>query len=173
MYFFYMTKFLLTMMMINTLMFYFSKTPLTMLMFLIIQTLLISLESGMMSMSFWYSYILFVILMGGTLILFIYINSLIPNQKLLINKNILLMIIMTFMVIYLTKLNLESINTLETNHFMNNELDPILKMKLLMNKLYNKPTHLIMFMLINYLLLMLFITVKIININMGPIRKNN
>nr|DAA06218.1 TPA_exp: truncated NADH dehydrogenase subunit 6 [Drosophila persimilis] len=54
--------------------------PLAMGLTLLIQTIFICLISGLMTKSFWYSYILFLIFLGGMLVLFIYVTSLASNE---------------------------------------------------------------------------------------------
>nr|YP_010531161.1 NADH dehydrogenase subunit 6 [Athalia arunachalensis]UXW93383.1 NADH dehydrogenase subunit 6 [Athalia arunachalensis] len=171
---FWMMKILITFLLMNSLFIYFSKTPLLMLLFLITQTLLITMTATLLNSSSWHSYILFLILIGGLLILFIYINSLIPNQK--INFKIPLMYMSASFILIILLLNNNYyfyLNNAETETFFYMEMTPNFLIKLIMNKLYNKPTNFTMFMLVNYLLWTLMIAVKIININMGPIRKNN
>nr|YP_010531252.1 NADH dehydrogenase subunit 6 [Athalia japonica]UXW93539.1 NADH dehydrogenase subunit 6 [Athalia japonica]UXW93565.1 NADH dehydrogenase subunit 6 [Athalia sp. 'qingzang'] len=170
---FWMMKILITFLLMNSLFIYFSKTPLLMLLFLIIQTLLITMTTTLLNSSSWHSYMLFLILIGGLLILFIYINSLIPNQK--INFKLPLMYVYTSFILIIMLLNnnyYSYSNNTETEKFFYMEMTPNFLIKLIMNKLYNKPTNFTMFMLMNYLLWTLMIAVKIININMGPIRKN-
>nr|YP_004857858.1 NADH dehydrogenase subunit 6 [Panulirus homarus]AEO50356.1 NADH dehydrogenase subunit 6 [Panulirus homarus] len=48
---------------------------------LLIQTSLISLSTGLVSSSFWFSYILFLVFLGGMLVLFIYVASLASNES--------------------------------------------------------------------------------------------
>nr|QVJ97794.1 NADH dehydrogenase subunit 6 [Macrophya dolichogaster] len=169
-----MMKMLLIMIMLNSLMFYSSKTPLFMGLLLLIQTMMITLMSGILSLNFWYSYILFLIMIGSMLILFIYISSLSSNQKFLFNKNSIYLNLMMMMMILISlyKLNFFLMSNSDTVSLFNIELNNNLNLKMSMNKLYNIPTNKIMFMLINYLMLTLFIVVKITNINMGPLRKN-
>nr|QSF20087.1 NADH dehydrogenase subunit 6 [Xenapatidea procincta] len=169
-----MIKILLFNLFSNSIFLYSSKSPLSMGLILLIQTLNISLISGLLSLNFWYSYILFLIMVGGLLILFIYVSSLSPNQKFTFNKKIFLInILFIFMIMWMLMkmdnyftLNLDMIN------FNSLEINQNYMLKMSLNKLYNKPTNQIMFLLINYLLLTLFIIVKIININMGPLRKS-
>nr|UQT69120.1 NADH dehydrogenase subunit 6 [Tomostethus sp. 1 QHW-2022a]UTY22595.1 NADH dehydrogenase subunit 6 [Tomostethus sp. 1 QHW-2022a] len=169
-----MNKILLTMLMINSIMFYSSKTPMSMGMMLIIQTILITLISGMMSFNFWFTYILFLIMVGGLLILFIYMSSLSPNQKFFINKKFLMLNSILLMMMLLIIFNMKMFMNYNSDimNFMNMETEQFFFLKMSLNKLYNKPTNMIMIMLINYLLLSLFIIVKIIYINKGPLRKN-
>nr|AKQ53275.1 NADH dehydrogenase subunit 6 [Tenthredo tienmushana] len=171
-----MLKILIIFTLLNSIMFYSSKTPLSMGLILLIQTILISLMSGMMSFNFWYTYILFLILIGSMLILFIYVSSLMSNLKFSLNKDfkniffyflvMILFISTIFNMKFYLMINSDSINLPN----LNPEQFFILKMSL--NKLYNSPSNQIMLMLINYLLLTLFVVVKITNINMGPLRKN-
>nr|UHA55343.1 NADH dehydrogenase subunit 6 [Dimorphopteryx sp. 1 GYN-2021] len=169
-----MMIFFLFLILLNSLLFWSMKTPLLMGLILMIQTLLISLASGMMSFYCWYSYILFLIMIGGMLILFIYISSLSSDQKFNFNKNFNLKILILLMIFFFTSLNFKynlSLN-IDSMAFLNNEMEQNFILKMSMNKLYNFPTNKITLILINYLLITMFIVVKITNIKMGPLRKN-
>nr|YP_009720756.1 NADH dehydrogenase subunit 6 [Athalia icar]QGL07074.2 NADH dehydrogenase subunit 6 [Athalia icar] len=169
-----MIKLFFILLMLNSIFTFLSKTPFLMIFFLISQTLLITLTITMLNSTSWFSYILFLIFIGGLLILFIYINSLIPNQKISMNlkfNQMSFLIILTIIIILLINYTPE-MNNMETTIFLNTELSLNSKIQSMMLKLYNKPTNYMMFLLINYLLLTLMIVVKIININKGPIRKN-
>merc|ERR1712198_806681 len=54
--------------------------PLAIGLALLSQTILICLITGLSSSSFWFSYILFLIFLGGILVLFIYVTSLASNE---------------------------------------------------------------------------------------------
>nr|YP_973125.1 NADH dehydrogenase subunit 6 [Simosyrphus grandicornis]ABH03664.1 NADH dehydrogenase subunit 6 [Simosyrphus grandicornis] len=152
--------------------------PLSMGMMLLIQTMMICCISGLMAKSFWFSYILFLIFVGGMLVLFIYVTSLASNEMftlsmkmitlLFINLFILMimMIFMDKMIIMFNSLNNEmtSISMLN-NYIMENTLN--------LNKLYNYPTNMITILLINYLLITLIATVKITKLFYGPLRSMN
>nr|QTH79170.1 NADH dehydrogenase subunit 6 [Heptamelus sp.] len=172
-----MMKILMITSMINSLTLYSCKTPISMGMILLIQTFLISLISGMMMYSYWYSYMLFLIMIGSMLILFIYMSSLSSNQKFSFNKNINLinLILLIWMGIILLNSKEFSFNSIESINIFNenNIQEENFMLKLSLNKLYNKPSYQFMMILINYLLLTLFIVVKITKINMGPLRKIN
>nr|YP_010172176.1 NADH dehydrogenase subunit 6 [Sinopoppia nigroflagella]QSF20074.2 NADH dehydrogenase subunit 6 [Sinopoppia nigroflagella] len=170
-----MMKMILTLLMFNSNLFHLMKTPLSMGLILLTQTILISLFSGMLTINFWYSYTLFIIMLGGMLILFIYTSSLSPNQKFNFNKKFFLVntlfMSLIILIVYKLKFNISMNN--EIINSMNLEIEQNFLMKMSLNKLYNNPTKQIMILLINYLLVTLFIIVKIVNINMGPLRKNN
>nr|YP_009051013.1 NADH dehydrogenase subunit 6 [Allantus luctifer]AIG61941.1 NADH dehydrogenase subunit 6 [Allantus luctifer] len=171
---FCVTNFLLNFLFLNTNFFLLSKTPLSMGLIFLFPTLFISLFSGKKKFNFWDSYILFLMMLGGKLILFIYVSSLSPNQKFsLKKKKIFFIIIFFFMIINFKKSNYFMMINLEMNNFSFIEIENNFSLKMSMNKLYNNPTNFIMIMLINYLLMVLFIVVKITNINMGPLRKKN
>nr|YP_010547163.1 NADH dehydrogenase subunit 6 [Orientabia sinica]UYK52050.1 NADH dehydrogenase subunit 6 [Orientabia sinica] len=165
-----MTKIILILMMMNSMMLMFCKTPLPMGLILLLQTTLISLNSGISSFTFFFSYILFMILLGGMLVLFIYISSLTPNMKFKFNKKIFIfmfmMLIMMILMMFYFNINL-NFNMMNYNLMM--EQNYLLKLSL--KKMFNYPNNLIMLLMINYLLITLFIVVKIININKGPLRK--
>nr|YP_010946528.1 NADH dehydrogenase subunit 6 [Pseudothyrsocera sinensis]WGO57246.1 NADH dehydrogenase subunit 6 [Pseudothyrsocera sinensis] len=145
--------------------------PLAMGLILLIQTVLISLISGMLSQTFWFSYVLFLIFLGGMLILFIYVTSLASNEMFYLSmKMIISMTMMTFLLI-ITFLVVKSLilQNQEMYHFisMNNSLINSLM------KLYNQPTGIITILLASYLFLTLIAVVKITNIFKGPLRQMN
>nr|WBR65493.1 NADH dehydrogenase subunit 6 [Layahima sp. 4 YZ-2022a] len=170
-------SFLLTSMnMIMSLNFIQIKHPLAMGLTLLIQTIIISLTSGLFTYSYWFAYILFLIMLGGMLVLFIYVTSLASNElfsfsmkSLFISLTMLslLMIILTFtdnLMLMTNSLEMIKMSPESSIMFTENELNLI--------KLYNNPTMNITIMMINYLLLTLIVVVKITNINYGPLRQS-
>lgn len=132
---------------------------------------------GLISKTFWFSYIIFLIFLGGILILFIYITSLASNElfffstkkflKLFFIIIIIIILISTFdknfIYFYLENLEIKSINNLLI--YINENI-------FILRKLYNFPINLLTIFLINYLFLTLIVSVKITNINKGPLRSN-
>nr|YP_010134344.1 NADH dehydrogenase subunit 6 [Megabeleses magnoliae]QWM93834.1 NADH dehydrogenase subunit 6 [Megabeleses magnoliae] len=166
---------LLNITMLNSLLLLFINNPFSLGLILLLQTMLMTLISGILSISFWYSYILFLTMIGGLLILFIYMSSLTSNQKFFFNNKMLIICLIIFiMLIFMVMMYNYYFNSNHNMlwHFMNNEIENNFYLKMSLNKLYNMPTNQIMIILINYLLLTMFIVVKITNINMGPLRKN-
>nr|WDE73811.1 NADH dehydrogenase subunit 6 [Stenopelmatus sp.] len=153
--------------------------PLAMTLLILIQTMLICLITGMISQSFWFSYILFLVFLGGMLVLFIYITALasnemfnIPTKFLLITALILSMFIMTSMFIDKSFTSIMLTNSDTTTVINNmNLLDN--ESTLSLTKLYNKPTDFITLMLVMYLFLTLIAIVTITNIFQGPLRQKN
>nr|YP_010951012.1 NADH dehydrogenase subunit 6 [Thienemanniella xena]WML69353.1 NADH dehydrogenase subunit 6 [Thienemanniella xena] len=172
-----MTKTILTMTsFLNSLLFILMKHPLSMGIILLMQTMLICLMSSMSSKNFWFSYVLFLIFLGGMLILFIYVISLASNEMFSFSLNLfmkmfLLFIIYLFLMFFMDKYFFQQplIMTMETLKLENfNYLN--IENSLLFNKLYNFPTNMITILLMIYLFLCLIAVCKIINIYEGPLR---
>nr|YP_009676061.1 NADH dehydrogenase subunit 6 [Papilio memnon]QDE12982.1 NADH dehydrogenase subunit 6 [Papilio memnon] len=175
-----MFKMFLSMMIIMfSIMMLFLNHPLSMGLMILIQTLIICLLSGMLINSYWFSYTLFLVFLGGLLVLFIYVSSVASNELFNMNfflKNImffLFLMSLIFSIYYMHNLNwlnftfnIEMKNMMNFFIFFNNEN------KINLSKLYNKQTHLMMMMLIVYLFITLVAIVKITNIYFGPLRSN-
>nr|QZI85909.1 NADH dehydrogenase subunit 6 [Aromia bungii]UUL71584.1 NADH dehydrogenase subunit 6 [Aromia bungii]UZA66538.1 NADH dehydrogenase subunit 6 [Aromia bungii] len=163
---------ILTTMVINSMMFLFMTHPLSLGLILLIQTLLIALMTGIMSLNFWFSYILFLIMVGGMLILFIYMTSVASNEKFKFSFKILVYLIM--MMIGLLIMNFWADHSMMYK-LMNIDLNKFLIMysssSLIMSKYMNLPSSLIFLSMIIYLLITLIVVVKISNINSGPLRQ--
>nr|YP_010999278.1 NADH dehydrogenase subunit 6 [Synorthocladius bifidus]WPM93124.1 NADH dehydrogenase subunit 6 [Synorthocladius bifidus] len=167
--------FIYLMSMICSMIFSIMKHPLAMGLMLLIQTLIICLLSGFVTKTFWFSYILFLIFLGGMLVLFIYVTSLASNEMFNFSIKIfsfsLLILMLNFILFFFVDKNLimnylynmETKNiTLLKSYFLENSI--------MMNKLYNFPINLITIMLMIYLFLTLIAVVKITNIFEGPLR---
>nr|ALO70773.1 NADH deshydrogenase subunit 6 [Nudobius lentus] len=145
--------------------------PLSLGLILLMQTILISLILSFFMFNFWFSYILFLIMVGGMLILFIYMTSVASNEKFLYNNKILFFSIMMllFLTMIITKnnffLNFEKKN-FESFNEMNN-------LNFILSKFLNFPLNSILFLLIIYLFITLIAVVKIIDTKNGPLRQKN
>nr|YP_010988507.1 NADH dehydrogenase subunit 6 [Australoluciola thailandica]WOR80612.1 NADH dehydrogenase subunit 6 [Australoluciola thailandica] len=164
---------MLVSMMTLTIMFMFISHPLSMGMILLMQTLLISMWTGFMSMNFWYSYILFIVMVGGMLILFIYMTSVASNEKFSLSKiNMFIMSMMSLIII--SSILIDQIYNLMNS--MNSDLNMYKNMitfKLSLNKFIMYPMMMMSLTLIIYLLITLIAVSKITNIQSGPLRKYN
>nr|YP_010564803.1 NADH dehydrogenase subunit 6 [Volucella latifasciata]UZA61206.1 NADH dehydrogenase subunit 6 [Volucella latifasciata] len=152
--------------------------PLSMGLMLLIQTILICLMTGLMTKSFWFSYILFLIFVGGMLILFIYVTSLASNEMFSLSMKMTLMTIMLLLIMLMYMFITDKMTLIYNS--MNNEMNSITNINsfikentLNLNKLYNYPTNMITIMLITYLLITLIATVKITKLFYGPLRSMN
>nr|UFZ13395.1 NADH dehydrogenase subunit 6 [Madachauliodes sp.] len=168
---------LLSMNLLMSLNFTLMTHPLSMGMMLLTQTILISLITGTISQTFWFSYILFLIMLGGMLVLFIYMTSLASNEKfntsiMLIMINILFISLSIYLITLLDNFtNIYSTLTFDMNNW--NNLINLQENKLELIKLYNFPLMNLTLLLVNYLFLTMIIIVKITNINYGPLRQMN
>lgn len=158
----------------------FLNHPLSIGLIILIQTLIICLLSGLIINSYWFSYILFLVFLGGLLVLFIYVSSVASNELFNINfllKNtifflFIISLFISFLYIYNLNwlnfsFNYEIKNLINFFIFFNNEN------KINLTKLYNNQTHLIIIILIIYLFITLVAIVKITNIFFGPLRSTN
>nr|YP_010491849.1 NADH dehydrogenase subunit 6 [Platydracus impotens]UWM92635.1 NADH dehydrogenase subunit 6 [Platydracus impotens] len=160
-------------MMIMTLMFsitfIFLSHPMSMGITLLVQTILVSLMSGMLTLNFWFSYILFLIMIGGMLVLFIYMTSIASNEKFKFSNMLLmfmsLMIISSIMMyLFFDNSLIYMINYSENFYFPYNY-------NMNLNKFLNYPSNIILFMMIIYLFITLIAVVKITDIKFGPLRQ--
>nr|YP_009740794.1 NADH dehydrogenase subunit 6 [Ruidocollaris convexipennis]QID03782.1 NADH dehydrogenase subunit 6 [Ruidocollaris convexipennis] len=156
----------------------FMNHPLAMTLTIILQTLLICLIISNMSQTFWFSYILFLVFLGGMLVLFIYITSLAANEFFPSLLKIFPLLIFIIMIIFSIKpfidsslLNIFTFNmetqTLSFSSLTYNE--PLYSL----TKLYNTPTNFLTLMLVTYLFITLIAIVKITNIFLGPLRQKH
>nr|QNH68842.1 NADH dehydrogenase subunit 6 [Anartia jatrophae saturata] len=155
---------------------FFLSHPFSMGLMILIQTLLLCLLSSMMINTYWFSYILFLIFLGGLLVLFIYVSSIASNELFKIsmfNKNFIFYLLFLLILSFIFKNNLilmnfffndEMINFFNSLLFFNNEFSFNL------SKLYNKQTYFLTLIMIIYLFIALIAVVKITNIFFGPLR---
>nr|YP_009694059.1 NADH dehydrogenase subunit 6 [Indonemoura jacobsoni]QEI04327.1 NADH dehydrogenase subunit 6 [Indonemoura jacobsoni] len=151
--------------------------PLAMGMNLLVQTTTITILAGSLTQSFWFSYILFLVFLGGLLVLFIYVTSLASNEMFSLSLKILAIpILLTILVATLVTvdsswmaesiLNSDSTSVFSTANHQEESMNSL-------TKLYNTPTSLITLTLVLYLFLALIAIVKITKINQGPLRLSN
>nr|AWB98664.1 NADH dehydrogenase subunit 6 [Anopheles triannulatus] len=154
------------------------KHPLSMGLMLLIQTFLTCLITSIYVKTFWFSYILFLIFLGGMLILFIYVTSLSSNEMFSMSFSLTMISLIIFSIFtilffiidkslieqFITNMEMEKLSNI--NNLINENI-------LSLNKMYNFPTNLITLLLINYLFLTLLVTVKITKKFYGPLRPMN
>nr|QJT42732.1 NADH dehydrogenase subunit 6 [Diplocheila zealandica] len=160
-----------------TITFMFLNHPLSMGLILLIQTLLISLISGLFTYSYWFSYILFLVMIGGMLVLFIYMTSLASNEMFNFSVKMSMFLISMFtlcMFVYMF-IDYMMLNPTFKNSNMIEMFNNMIMLKnenlMSLNMIYNLPNNMITLMLVNYLFLTLIAVVKITNINYGPLRQ--
>nr|YP_010743787.1 NADH dehydrogenase subunit 6 [Helice tridens]WET30533.1 NADH dehydrogenase subunit 6 [Helice tridens] len=145
--------------------------PLAMGLLLFIQTILISLTVGIYNFSFWFSYILFLVFLGGMLVLFIYVASLASNESFSFSLttflfSISLISLFMFVLLFLDPLiispNSSSLSTSSLKYYLSTPM--------IINWIYNTPSMIFTIFIVSYLLLMLIVVVKIVNLFKGPLR---
>nr|QXT45757.1 NADH dehydrogenase subunit 6 [Heptageniidae sp. YW03BF02] len=150
--------------------------PLAMGLVLLCQTLIIALMTGLLAPSFWFSYILFLVFLGGMLVLFIYVTSLASNEMFSISSATL-MAILAFMgcLMVFSLINDPTLwgTPYEFDQLVNPQLFSTLDLSTLLMKIYSSPSHFMTLILVSYLFLTLIAVVNITQIFEGPLRSKN
>nr|YP_009185876.1 NADH dehydrogenase subunit 6 [Margarinotus merdarius]ALO70688.1 NADH deshydrogenase subunit 6 [Margarinotus merdarius] len=141
------------------------KHPLSMSVLLLAQTTLIALATGTLSFNLWFSYIMFLIMIGGMLVLFIYMTSIASNEKFSFKLTDLTAPFMGGALI-ITGLSLSWLQPL-THHTEIWEAQG----NILLTKYLNFPINFIIILMMIYLLIALIAVVNISSINHGPLRQ--
>nr|AQP29361.1 NADH dehydrogenase subunit 6 [Microtermes sp. E16] len=161
-------KMLMSASMITSITFTQMKHPLAMGMMLLIQTTTMCLISGMMYKSFWFSYILFMIMVGGMLVLFMYMTSLASNEMFSpSNKTIATSMLLMPTLMYLMPSTINNKEMNEHTTMMENEITTTTTV------MYNQMMGMMTTLLVLYMLLTLIVVVNIINLSSGPLRHMN
>nr|URX53199.1 NADH dehydrogenase subunit 6 [Cryptotermes mangoldi] len=160
-----------TMMTVSTLsgmMFTQMTHPLAMGMMLLMQTTTMCLISGLMHQSFWFQYILFMVFIGGMLVLFIYVASLASNEMFSLSTKMMTVSAGMMMASMMLK-NWTSPSSSDsvTYNTTSNEIN------LMTSKLYNQPSGALTILMALYLLMTLIVVVKITNVSSGPLRQSS
>nr|ALO77457.1 NADH deshydrogenase subunit 6 [Dermestidae sp. GENSP01] len=156
--------------MIMSIMFTQLNHPLSMGLTLLMQTLCMTMISGYMNLSFWFSYIMFIVMVGGMLVLFIYMTSIASNEKFMFSKT-------TFSSMMITSLATSLIwaeNFTTTMKINNPESTNVYSQDMLyttMSKYFMEKSMPIMMTVILFLLIALIAVVKITNVKYGALRQ--
>nr|YP_010309805.1 NADH dehydrogenase subunit 6 [Mylabris quadripunctata]UMR54922.1 NADH dehydrogenase subunit 6 [Mylabris quadripunctata] len=154
-----------------SILFVFLNHPLSLGLVILIQTTLISLISGKFCLNFWFSYILFLIMIGGMLILFIYMTSIASNEKFSINFGATILFLMLTLISIISL----SIETPFIDQSIKNEMlnSKSINLSFSMIKFTSFPLSLLLMFMIIYLFITLIAIVKIIDNKQGPLRPKN
>nr|QQO80810.1 NADH dehydrogenase subunit 6 [Cryptophyllium westwoodii] len=121
-----MKMLMMTNMMMN-MMFLLMKHPMSMGLTIILQTMIVSMTTGMMFKSFWFSYILFLMYIGGMMIMFIYMTSLMPNMMFHMKNKMIIMALLLLMMTYYTMNKYQKMSNLDMKQ-MNEQTIMLMKM---------------------------------------------
>nr|YP_010270158.1 NADH dehydrogenase subunit 6 [Potamometra macrokosos]UJY96845.1 NADH dehydrogenase subunit 6 [Potamometra macrokosos]UJY96858.1 NADH dehydrogenase subunit 6 [Potamometra macrokosos]UJY96871.1 NADH dehydrogenase subunit 6 [Potamometra macrokosos]UJY96884.1 NADH dehydrogenase subunit 6 [Potamometra macrokosos] len=143
------------------------KHPLSMGFSIIMLTMLTAIMMNMMIKYSWYSYILVLVMLGGMLVLFMYMASIASNEIMKFSmKILLLMMTMFIMSNLLINFEMETL-TAPNMYFIENQNN------MSMMKLFNSKTSIITILLATYLLITMIYVIFITNMFEGPMRKKN
>nr|AML26173.1 NADH dehydrogenase subunit 6 [Scolytinae sp. BMNH 1274290] len=149
------------------------KNPLSKGCILLLLTISTSIMASTKHLNSWFGYILFLIMVGGILVTFIYMTSIASNEKFKFPKiQMMMLFILTIMV------NLIIFSIVSTNNYfsmtmlLNQEITSISLMnKMLLTKIFNWPISQVPLALMSYLFLTLIMVVKMTDFIKGPIRQ--
>lgn len=141
---------------------------------LLIQTVLISITLGLYNFSFWFSYILFLVFLGGILVLFIYVSSLASNEpfSFSITSFLSFLILFSLSLIIIICVDPFIMSQIPLNA-PTSSFDVSSSTPLIINWIYNLPSINFTLFIVSYLLLILIIVVKIVALFKGPLRLFN
>nr|YP_009590301.1 NADH dehydrogenase subunit 6 [Alcidodes juglans]QBM10388.1 NADH dehydrogenase subunit 6 [Alcidodes juglans] len=152
--------------------FIFLNHPLSMGCILLIQTILTALISGHFYYNYWFSYMLFLIMIGGMMVMFIYMTSIASNEKFSLPKKYMLMfsVLSLFIIIlsllidpWYSNLNMMPFSSINQSFIDFNNFS--------LNKFFNWPNLKLTIIIMLYLLITLIAAVKIVGKKMGPLRQ--
>nr|APD14859.1 NADH dehydrogenase subunit 6 [Anisolabididae sp. NS-2016] len=164
-----MTMMIILLLSLSIYLFYMMIHPMALGLLLLSQTVLIIMLLGLNSPSFWMSYILFLVFMGGILVLVMYIINLANNETFSVNLNYFMNMTLIYfsMLIIIYYVYLNDLAILHYFKFFANLQN--LTLNSLIN-LYSTPNYIMILFLSLYLFYMLVIISYIIKITEGPLR---
>lgn len=141
--------------------FIFRRHPIIFIRTILIQTILICILIWWIIRTTWFSYILFLIFLGGLIVLFIYVTRLASNEKFNFNINLSINISIALLFIIL----------IISFYFKHQErILFIFNLKINLKEMFNYYNAVVLLLTIIYLLLTLIVVVKIISKNNIPVR---
>nr|YP_008757605.1 NADH dehydrogenase subunit 6 [Occasjapyx japonicus]AEV44870.1 NADH dehydrogenase subunit 6 [Occasjapyx japonicus] len=136
---------------------------------LLTQSTIIAIMTGLTTKSFWFSYVMFLIFMGGMMVLFIYVASLTPNEMFSLSNPMLIMLVLPTITIMMIMLDM-TIASPNQIFIEAAQMDVMSSQKITITKIYSPTLSIITTAIISYLFLTLIVVVKITNLWMGPVR---
>nr|WRY72458.1 NADH dehydrogenase subunit 6 [Warodia biguttata] len=141
------------------------KTPMSMGVVLMMQTMLVILFMNSIMTTSWFAMTTFMMMIGGLLIMFMYMSSIASNEKfkLKINLMVLLILMITISEEMMCKNYLNETQEMLTSNNLNFSL----------MKIYNSKSMGLTIMLVMYLLLTMISVTKMVKHHKGPLRAFN
>nr|QIV24663.1 NADH dehydrogenase subunit 6 [Hermerius prionoides] len=162
---------LITTMLTLSMIFMFLNHPLSFGLILLLQSVSISIMTGMMNYNFWFSYILFLIMVGGMLILFIYMTSVASNEKFKFSPKLSVFTAIVMISTAPLLLTDSLLTNMTSFSYEMIEQSTLYENKLSLSKFMNMPMNFNLILIIMYLLITLIMVVKVTNIQHGPLRQ--
>nr|YP_010270145.1 NADH dehydrogenase subunit 6 [Karenia caelatata]UJX87001.1 NADH dehydrogenase subunit 6 [Karenia caelatata] len=160
-------KMLMLMLILLSINFMFMKHPLSMGSILLMQTIISSLTCSINLSSYFMSYILFLIFIGGMLILFMYMASIASNEKFFFSMKLMMINFIMITLLMSINFNLFNMFSFKKSIDLYNSYS-----NFFMYKMYLLPSGNITLLMIIYLLFTLIIVSNIIKIFNLPLRSN-
>nr|YP_011014820.1 NADH dehydrogenase subunit 6 [Gergithoides gibbosus]WQB38501.1 NADH dehydrogenase subunit 6 [Gergithoides gibbosus] len=156
-------------MMMNVLITPFIKHPISLGSMLMMQTILISIKMFSLSNSAWFSYILFITIIGGMMVMFMYMASIASNEKFSPKVNLLTIstLMMITVMIMLPFTNMEYLEKKNELKIMTIQLEEIKST----SKFFNLNKMVLTIMTMMFLLLTMISVTNISNTFEGPLKK--
>nr|YP_010163988.1 NADH dehydrogenase subunit 6 [Phloeosinus perlatus]QRK25839.1 NADH dehydrogenase subunit 6 [Phloeosinus perlatus] len=147
--------------------FVFLKHPLSLGYTLLLQTIMIASFLSNFFPNSWFSYILFLIMVSGMLVMYIYMTSIASNEKFKIPKKLtVLLLVISFLTMTILMLDKFWYMPMSSSYSMNSNM-----FYFSMSKFFNHPNMQLILMLMIYLLITLIAVVKINMKPMGSLRQ--
>nr|QZR92100.1 NADH dehydrogenase subunit 6 [Uroleucon erigeronensis] len=144
------------------------KSPISSNLIILIQTMTLTLMINLINKTAWISFMIFILYIGGLMIIFLYISSIAFNE-LNINKNyknMIFKILFLSLMLLMFKLSMNIENMNYENKFIFEDNFYLLNM-------FNMPNNMMIYLIMFILFFMLILIIWMLKINKGPIRQKN
>nr|YP_009441835.1 NADH dehydrogenase subunit 6 [Xylosandrus germanus]AOY39588.1 NADH dehydrogenase subunit 6 [Xylosandrus germanus] len=157
---------------VTSLLFMIFENPLSKGYMLLLLTISTSLSASTMHLNSWFGYILFLIMVGGMLVAFIYMTSIASNEKFKFPKILYMCIlILMFLLLVLYVWSKEMYFSFKYQQIMESQEMMKTFYNMYMNKIFSSPISQVSIALMSYLFLALIMVVKMTDFIKGPIRQ--
>nr|YP_010698173.1 NADH dehydrogenase subunit 6 [Paragavialidium hainanense]WCF77147.1 NADH dehydrogenase subunit 6 [Paragavialidium hainanense] len=165
-----MKMIMFTSMMLNFL-FMNTKKPMNIIIIILMQAFLMTSIMSTQTQSPWFPYMLMIIFIGAMMVIFIYISSIMPNEKTPLNKMTLIIALMVTSMSMMIIFN--DIYMMNEETLLTEKIPLIYNHNKSLNKMFDMQTYPIYITMMIYLFIALIAVSKMCNIEMGPLRKKN
>nr|QUL61660.1 NADH dehydrogenase subunit 6 [Orthopagus splendens] len=141
------------------------KHPISMGTMMIIQTTMMCIQQTNKNFSPWFSYMMFITIIGGMMVMFMYMASIASNNK--FKMNIMIFIMWMFMIISIYKIN--SLSFIVSMEEKKMDIITMQEMKSTL-KTFNKPKMLLTILMMMILLITMISVTKISSTFEGPLK---